>query len=116
MKSVLKIFVFALMMRMLYSQQVVMFNHYFYKPMVNNPGYTGIDDATNVMLINHTQWTGFKGGPQYNILTFDGNFLNKNTGLGLTIVSDKKGINTRIGGNVSYSYKLKFKDKIYLRF
>lgn len=115
MKAVLKIFVFALMMRMLYSQQVVMFNNYFYKPMVNNPAYTGIDSAPNLMLVNHTQWTGFKGGPQYNVLSFDGNLINKNTGLGVIIFSDKKGINSRVGGNISYSYKVRFKNKIHLQ-
>ena len=99
----------------LHSQQIVTFNHYFYKPMVYNPAFTGDGDAPNLMLINHTQWTGFKGGPQYNILTFDGNFINKNTGLGASIISDKKGINSRIGGNISYSYKIKFKDKIHLQ-
>ncbi len=103
------------MVRVVYSQQIVMFNHYFYKPMINNPAYTGIEGIPNVMLVNHTQWTSFKGGPQYNILSFDGKFINKNTGLGITIISDKKGINNRVGGNFSYSYKVRFKDKIYLQ-
>ena len=115
MKTVFKIILFVLMTRVLHAQQIVMFNNYFYKPMVNNPAYTGIDSAPNLMLVNHTQWTSFKGGPQYNILTFDGNLINKNTGLGVTIFSDKKGINNRVGGNLSYSYKVRFKNKIHLQ-
>lgn len=114
MKHIFKIIVFILMVNHLQSQQIVMFNHYFYKPMVYNPAFTGTSDAPNLMLINHTQWTGFKGGPQYNLLTFDGNLINKNTGLGISIVSDRKGVNSRVGGNISYSYKIKFKDKIHL--
>lgn len=82
--------------------------------MVYNPAYTGTDDAANVMLVNHTQWTGFKGAPQYNLLTFDGNVLNKNTGLGVSIANDRRGVTNRIGGNVSYSYKLRFKKNIHL--
>ncbi len=115
MNKKLNILLFVLISSILYSQQVVMFNHYFYKPMSYNPAYTGTSDAPNLMLINHTQWTGFKGGPQYNILTFDENVINKNTGLGISIVSDKKGVNNRIGGSVSYSYKLKLKEKIHLQ-
>ena len=111
MKHIFKIIVFILIVNHLHSQQIVMFNHYFYKPMVYNPAFTGTSDAPNLMLINHTQWTGFKGGPQYNLLTFDGNLINKNTGLGISIVSDKKGVNNRVGGNISYSYKIKFKEK-----
>lgn len=97
------------------AQQVVAFSHYFYKPLVYNPAYTGNDDAPNLMLANHTQWTGFKGGPQYNILAFDGSFINKNTGLGLIVYNDKKGLSNRIGGNLNYSYKIKFKEDIYVR-
>lgn len=114
MSKKLNILLFVLLSGILYSQQIVMFNHYFYKPMSYNPAYTGSSDAPNLMLINHTQWTGFKGRPQYNILTFDGNLINKNTGLGISIISDKKGVNSRIGGNISYSYKLKIKEKIHL--
>jgi type IX secretion system PorP/SprF family membrane protein len=99
----------------LHAQQLTLFNHYYYKPMVYNPAFTGNGDAPELMLINHTQWTGFKGGPQYNVLTFDGNAINKNTGLGITLLSDKKGVNSRIGGNISYSYKLRFKkENVYL--
>lgn len=97
------------------AQQVVMFSHYFNKPIVYNPAYTGNDEAPNLMLANHTQWTGFKGGPQYNIIAFDGSFINKNTGLGVVAYNDKKGLTNRIGGNLNYSYKIKFKETIYLR-
>ncbi|MBA4240739.1 MAG: hypothetical protein C0448_08430 [Sphingobacteriaceae bacterium] len=115
MKKVLTIIVFVLVIGALKAQQVAMFNHYFYKPMVYNPAFTGIDEAPHLMLINHTQWSGFKGGPQYNLLTFDGNIINKNTGLGVVISSDRKGVNSRVGGNVSYSYKIRFKEKIFLQ-
>lgn len=91
-----------------------MYSHYFYKPMVYNPAYTGTDDAPNVMLLNHTQWIGIKGAPQYNILTFDGNLKNKHAGLGIVISSDKRGVNNRIGGNISYSYKLVLTKKMHL--
>lgn len=115
MKHIYKIIVLILMGSGLHAQQVVFFNHYFYKPMVYNPAFTGNGEAPELMLINHTQWTGFKGGPQYNVLTFDGNAINKNTGLGITLLSDKKGVNSRIGGNISYSYKLRFKkENVYL--
>ena len=115
MKRTFIIIIAILTVGSLYSQQVVMFSHYFYKPMTYNPAFTGVNDNMNIMLVNHTQWTGFKGGPQYNVLTFDGNFINKNTGLGLSVISDKKGVNSRVGGDLFYSYKLQFKENIYIR-
>jgi type IX secretion system PorP/SprF family membrane protein len=115
MKAIFKIIFFMFMGVTLHSQQIVLFNHYFYKPMVYNPAFTGVDKAPSVMLVNHTQWAGFKGGPQYNILTFDGTLINKNTGLGVIIASDKKGINNRTGGTILYAYNIRFKEKISLR-
>lgn len=113
MKWLFKI-LFLLLLLNVKSQQIVMFSHYFQQPMLYNPSATGTKGATNLMLINHTQWTGFKGGPQYNILTLDGNLKNKNTGIGLSLISDKKGITSRLAGNLFYSYKLKFTKDIHL--
>ena len=116
MQHIIKIILLLLTVKALNAQQIAMYSHYYYKPMVYNPAYTGTDDAPNAMLINHTQWVGFKGAPQYNILTFDGNLKNKNTGLGVIIISDRKGVTSRIGGNLNYSYKLVFNTKIHLLF
>lgn len=114
MKKLLQIILILLVAETLNAQQIIGFSHYFYKPMVYNPAFTGNSDGTNLMLVNHIQWTGFKGGPQYNILTLDGSVINKNTGLGISLISDRKGVNIRIGGNINYSYKIRFKEKIYL--
>lgn len=115
MKKFLKLIYVIFAVSSLSAQQIVDFSHYFYKPMVYNPAFTGHDSVPTIMLINHTQWTGFTGRPQYNVLSFDGTFFNKNTGLGLTVLSDRKGVNSRVGGTVNYSYKLKFNDKASLR-
>jgi type IX secretion system PorP/SprF family membrane protein len=114
MKKLLHIIIFLFFVNITVGQQIVGFSHYFYKPMIYNPAFTGNSDGANLLLVNHTQWTGFKGGPQYNILSLDGSLINKNTGLGITIISDRKGINNRIGGNINYSYKIRFKEKIHL--
>lgn len=98
------------------AQQIGMYGHYFYKPMVYNPAFTGIGDAPDVMFINRTQWVDFKGAPQLNIATFDGKLTNKKAGLGMMLVSDRKGITSRIGGDVCYSYHLKINDDMKLLF
>ncbi len=116
MKKHLHILILLLISTMLSAQQIVEFSHYFYKPMIYNPAFTGHDSVPNLMLINHTQWTGFSGRPQYNVVSFDGSFLNKKTGLGITVLSDRKGVNSRVGGTIGYSYKLKFNATSSLRF
>lgn len=97
-----------------YSQQIGMFSHSFYKPMIYNPAFTGNSDATNILLISRAQWSDFKGAPQLNILSADGNLLNKKVGLGISIVSDRKGITNRIGGAVDYSYRFQLSEDMSL--
>lgn len=95
------------------AQQIGMYSHFFFKPMVYNPAFTGTGDATNAMLISRSQWTGFKGAPQLNLFTLDGNLLNKKVGLGIGLISDRKGLSNRVGGDLSYSYRLVFSDDMY---
>jgi type IX secretion system PorP/SprF family membrane protein len=97
------------------AQQIGMYSHYYFKPMVYNPAFTGAAEGGEAMLISRNQWTGFKGAPQLNIFTLDGN-INKKAGLGVQLLSDRKGLTNRIGGNVSYSYHLMINDDMHLSF
>ena len=107
---------FALFLTMLgNAQQIGMYSHFYFKPMVYNPAFTGFDEGVNAMIISRNQWTGFKGAPQLNLFSLDGNINNK-AGLGLQLISDRKGLTNRIGGNASYSYWLKLNEDTHLSF
>lgn len=97
------------------AQQIGMYSHYFYKPLVYNPAFTGSDDA-NALLISRAQWTDFKDAPQLTIFTIDGNLMDKKIGLGLGLISDRKGITNRTGGNLFYSYRLIINEDTRLMF
>jgi len=116
MKKIIVILFVYLSISAANAQQIGMYSHYFYKPMVYNPAFTGTGDATNVMFISRAQWSDFKGAPQLNIATFDGSLMNKKVGLGVMLVSDRKGITNRIGGDLSYSYRLNINDDMHLQF
>jgi type IX secretion system PorP/SprF family membrane protein len=116
LKRIVKIIALLFIGGNLFSQQVGMYAHYFYKPMFYNPAFTGFDQSANAMLINRTQWAGIKGAPQLNILTVDGNLANNKAGVGATLISDRKGINYRVGGNLSYSYRVEFNETTRLHF
>jgi len=98
------------------AQQVGMYNHYFYKPLFYNPAFSGNNEVTEAMMLNRTQWTSFNNAPQLNILTLDGLLQSKKVGLGLTLISDRRGINKRSGGNISYAYRLKIGEDAKLLF
>lgn len=97
-----------------FAQQIEMYSHSFFKPMVYNPAFTGVADDINVMLLSRAQWTDFKDAPQLTIFTVDGNLMDKKVGLGLGLVSDRKGITNRTSVNLNYSYKLIINDDVRL--
>ena len=116
MRKILVIWSFIFTAVSLNAQQIGLPNHYFYKPMVYNPAYTGTGEAVNAMVVSKSQWTNFKNAPQLNIFTLDGNLMNKKMGLGLKLLSDRKGLSSSIGGDLSYSYRLTFNEEMHLSF
>lgn len=115
MKKIFLVIAFLIGSVLSYAQQTGMYSHYYFKPMVYNPAYTGADGGVNAMAIYRNQWTGFKGAPQLNIFTLDGSIV-KRAGVGMQLISDRKGLSNRIGGNVSYAYRLMLGDDMHLAF
>lgn len=116
MKKGFTILIMVFICSIVSAQQIGMYSHYFYNPMVYNPAFAGSGDAINTMLISRNQWTGFKGAPKLTIFTLDGSLVAEKVGAGLTLISDRKGITNRTGGNVAYSYRIAINDDAHLRF
>ncbi|HEY1039987.1 MAG TPA: PorP/SprF family type IX secretion system membrane protein [Bacteroidia bacterium] len=116
MKKIGYILMFCVFASFVQAQQVAMYNHYFYKPLFYNPAFSGNNESAEAMLLNRSQWAGFNNGPQLNIFMADGSIKDKKSGVGVILISDKRGINKRTGGNLSYSYRANIKDDIYLLF
>ncbi len=117
MKKIIIILTTILFAMAVHAQQINMFSHYFYKPMIYNPAFTGYeDDITSILFLNRSQWSGFKGSPQLNMVVADGNLRDTKAGLGLELISDKRGLTSRVGGNLSYSYRLMINQKTKLLF
>ncbi|MCO6499410.1 MAG: type IX secretion system membrane protein PorP/SprF [Vicingus serpentipes] len=114
-KSILIIFL-GFLLTNIRAQQIGLYDHYFYNPITYNPAFTGDKGFTNIMLLSRAQWTGFEGAPKLNMVAADGNLFNKKLGIGAVFISDKKGINERIGGSVLSSYKVTISDDSHLRF
>lgn len=114
-----KIYISLLFFSCLYTlqaQQIGIYSHTFYKPMISNPAFTAGNESTNAMLISRSQWIDFKNAPQLNLFTLDGMLPNKKMGIGVDLFTDKKGISNKIGGNLYYSYWLKLNDQTKLTF
>ncbi|MDQ3046831.1 MAG: PorP/SprF family type IX secretion system membrane protein [Bacteroidota bacterium] len=91
---------------LLSAQQSGFFGHAFQKPMALNPAYTGFENYTSAFLVTRIQWTDFKNAPRLAVFTLDGPLKNKKMGIGLGLISERKGISTKTGGHLNYSHKL----------
>jgi type IX secretion system PorP/SprF family membrane protein len=98
------------------AQQDPQYNLYQFNQMVINPAYAGARDVVAVIGSVRNQWVGFDGAPKTTCLSVHGPVLNKNLGLGLTVVGDKMGPRNMLGayGNVAYVLKLSNKYKLSL--
>jgi type IX secretion system PorP/SprF family membrane protein len=85
-------------------------NNVFYKLGVN-PGYAGIQNTINGMMLNRYQWVGFKGAPKTLVFCAEGAFdvFGHPGGLGLNVVSDKLGFEKNNWVDIIYSYKKQLK-------
>ncbi len=98
------------------AQQDPQYNLYQFNQMVINPAYAGARDGISVVACVRNQWSGFKGAPKTNCLSVHGPILNKNVGVGLTVVTDAMGPRNMLGvyGNFAYILKLNNKWKLSL--
>lgn len=90
------------------AQQDPQYNLYQFNQMVINPAYAGARDGLSVVASVRNQWSGFTGAPKTSCLSLHGPILNKNLGVGLTMISDAMGPRNMVGiyGNIAYILKL----------
>lgn len=110
--------IFCLLLGALFgnAQQDPQFNLYQFNPLLINPAYAGAKDMLSVSASVRNQWSGFDGAPRTNCLSGHMPIMNKNLGVGVTIINDKMGPRNAIGGYASVAYILKLNRKTKLSF
>ena len=72
-----------------------------------NPSYAGSHSYYSTELLYRSQWNGFAGAPNTQLLEFDGPLAKEMMGVGLVISHDKIGVTEQTDFYGSYSYKIK---------
>lgn len=90
-----------------YAQQEVLVSKNVFNELLYNPAYAGTHSYYNATLLGRSQWTGFTGAPNTQMLEVDGPFFKEKMGLGLVISHDKIGVTEETDVYASYSYKIK---------
>jgi type IX secretion system PorP/SprF family membrane protein len=96
------------------AQQDPQFNMYQFNQMIINPAYAGARDALSIVALRRDQWVSFPGAPKTMCLSGHTPILNKNIGVGVTILRDEIGPRNTTGFYGNFSYILKLGKKVKL--
>jgi type IX secretion system PorP/SprF family membrane protein len=108
MRKYIFIVLFGIVAGVSVAQQDPQYNLYQFNPLIINPAYAGARDGLSLVADVRQQWVGFAGAPKTNVISGHAPILNKNIGVGATIINDRMGPRNMVGitGNFSYIAKL----------
>ena len=94
------------------AQYDVYFSHYFDMQTAYNPAASGLFDKLNINASSAMSMVGFENSPKTAYVSADMPFnaLNTRNGVGVSFMSDKKGLFSRQQINAQYSYQRKLWD------
>lgn len=98
------------------AQQDPQYSLYQFNQMIINPAYAGARDALAVIALRRDQWVSFPGAPKTTCLSMHAPIMNKNIGVGFTIVRDEIGPRSTTGFYGNFAYILKLNEKMKLSF
>lgn len=90
------------------SQQDPQYSQYMFNSLVINPAYAGYREVLNGSILNRDQWLNINGAPKTQSIILDGNFGNdEKIGLGLSVVTDRLGLQSQTTAYLNYAYRLR---------
>lgn len=107
MKKKYSTIMFLLLCISAYAQQEALVSKNVFNELLLNPAYAGSHPYFNAGLLYRSQWTGFTGAPNTQMLELDGPVLKDKMGLGFVISHDKIGVTEETDVYASYSYKVR---------
>ncbi|MEM7163529.1 MAG: type IX secretion system membrane protein PorP/SprF [Bacteroidota bacterium] len=91
MKRVIYIALMILAGNSLFAQQEVMVSQYMFNGLFLNPAYAGSHDYAEATALYRNQWVNFDGAPVTQVIGYDTPIMNRQGGLGFTVVNDDIG-------------------------
>jgi len=88
------------------AQQEPMYSQYMFNMIQINPAYAGNRATNNVTAVYRKQWVGIEGAPVTANISWDKRNEDSNVGYGLQVYSDKIGIESTVGIQGFYSFRI----------
>ncbi|MDD3739617.1 MAG: type IX secretion system membrane protein PorP/SprF [Bacteroidales bacterium] len=113
MKKTYTILIALLFGTSLFAQQNFITNQYIFNPMTINPAYAGTKQWTSINMLYSAPWSGLEGAPNTQSFSIEGSPIST-MGLGLQLINDRIGAESRQSLWANYSYILKLNKKLNL--
>ena len=113
MKAIIT-FVFSLGIFSLFGQQDVQYSQFIFNKLAFNPAYAGSKEAMTLAAIYRHQWQGIEGAPRTFNVQAHSPFSKNRNGLGLAITSDAIAHTRSSYADLSYAYRIAFKNRAKL--
>ena len=97
------------------AQQDPMYTQYNFNTQTINPAYAGSWESMGFVVLGRHQWVGMEGAPRTYTFSMQTPMKNEKVGLGLNLVSDQLGRESRISLFGDYSYGFKVSENSILR-
>ncbi len=111
MRKHIFILLFSVVGGLVVAQQDPQYNLYQFNPLIINPAYAGARDGLSIVANVRNQWVGFDGAPKTSVISAHMPVLNKNVGIGFTLIGDRMGPRSMMGFSGNFSYILKLNNK-----
>jgi type IX secretion system PorP/SprF family membrane protein len=98
------------------AQQEAMYTQMVYNKQHMNPAYVGYREVLNVTASHRSQWVGFKGAPNTQIISFETPLKVDELAMGAGIMHDKIGPTRETQLSVDFSYRLRLVNRATLAF
>ncbi len=90
-------------------------NNTFYKDQMNivNPAFAGAGNTTSLIMSSRSQWQGVQNAPETQVFIASTPY-SENSGIGISLMSDKIFVEKQTAIYLDYSYKLKLQENLDL--
>ena len=98
-----------------FGQQEQHFTNFYYNQQMYNPAYVGSRNTPSFTGLHRSQWMGFEGAPNSQVISFQTPVMKQRAGVGGTIARQGIGISYTWFSSAAYSYNLRITQEIDLR-
>ncbi len=89
-----------------FAQQEEQYTQFMFYKLGFNPGYAGGQDGATVTALVRSQWLGFEGAPQTQLITFNMPLLNDRVGVGGSVLRQTIGVTSYYTAEGVYAYRI----------